>query len=288
MTKIDVRKLIEEKIPNFYKTFPNTVAKLFEMIISKILKVKELNKIFEIYHDKYNFDFIDSFFEYINFKSIVSNEDIKKIPAKGKLVCIANHPLGALDGLALLHTVGKVRKDVKIIANNILLNLDFLKDLFLPVDSLSKKIQKTSINLIIESLKRDEAIIIFPGASVARLTLSGIRDYHWKDGAFKFALKYNAPILPFYVSGKNSMIFYFANFIHTKLPNLLLAREILKKSNKSIELKVGELIEPENLKKSNLNIETIKQLLRNYIINIGKKKSTSLELDLDNEKLMPR
>lgn len=288
MTKIDVRKLIEEKIPNFYKTFPNTVAKLFEMIISKILKVKELNKIFEIYHDKYNFDFIDSFFEYINFKSIVSNEDIKKIPAKGKLVCIANHPLGALDGLALLQTVGKVRKDVKIIANNILLNLDFLKDLFLPVDSLSKKIQKTSINLIIESLKRDEAIIIFPGGSVARLTLSGIRDYHWKDGAFKFALKYNAPILPFCVSGKNSMIFYFANFIHTKLPNLLLAREILKKSNKSIELKVGELIEPENLKKSNLNIETIKQLLRNYIINIGKKKSTSLELDLDNEKLMPR
>mgnify|MGYP000082517984 FL=1 len=287
MTKIDVRKIIEEKIPDFYKRLPETVAKLFELLISKILKVKELNKIFEIYHDKYNFEFIDSFFEYINFKSIVSTEDIKKIPAKGKLVCIANHPLGALDGLALLQTVGKVRKDVKIIANNILLNLDFLKELFLPVDSLSKKIQKTSINLIIDSLKRDEAIIIFPGASVARLTLAGIRDYHWKDGAFKFALKYNAPILPFYVSGKNSMMFYFANFIHTKLPNLLLAREILKKSNKSIELKVGELIEPENLKKRNLNIETIKQLLRNYIINIGKKKSASISLELDNEKLMP-
>ncbi len=287
MTKIDIRKIIEEKIPNFYKTFPKTVAKLFELLLSKILKVKELNKIFEIYHDKYNFEFIESFFEYINFKSIISNEDIKKIPEKGKLVCIANHPLGALDGLALLHTIGKVRKDVKIIANNILLNFDFLKDLFLPIDSLSKKIQKSSINLIIESLQRDEAIIIFPGASVARLTLAGIRDYHWKDGAFKFALKYNAPILPFYVSGKNSMMFYFANFIHAKLPNLLLAREILKKSNKSIELKVGELIEPENLKKRNLNIEAIKELIRNYIINIGKKKATSLSIELDNEKLMP-
>ncbi len=287
MTKIDVRKIIEEKVPSFYKTLPKTVAKLFEILISKILKVNELNKIFEIYHDKYNFDFIDAFFHYINFKSIVKTDDIKKIPATGKLVCIANHPLGALDGLALLQTIGKVRKDVKIIANNILLNLDFLKDLFLPVDSLSKKIQKTSINLIIESLKKDEAIIIFPGASVARLTLAGIRDYHWKDGAFKFAMKYNAPILPFYVSGKNSWIFYFSNFIHTKLPNLLLAREILKKSNQSIELKVGELIEPEKLKKRNLNIETIKLLIRNYIKNIGKKKETPFSIFLENENLMP-
>lgn len=287
MTKIDIKKIIEEKVPDFYKTFPKTVANLFEMLISKILKIKELNNIFEIYYDKYNFEFIDSFFEYINFKSIISAEDQKKIPKTGKLVCIANHPLGALDGLALLQTIGKVRTDVKIIANNILLQLDFLKDLFLPIDSLSKKIQKTSINLIIDSLKKEEAIIIFPGASVARLTFSGIKDYHWKDGAFKFALKYDAPILPFFVSGKNSWMFYFSNFIHTKLPNLLLAREILKKSNKSIELKVGELIKPENLKNRNLNIETIKQLFRNYIINIGKKNETSFAIYLENENLMP-
>lgn len=288
MTKIDIRKIIEERIPDFYKTFPKTIAKIFEILISRMLKVKELNKIFEIFHDKYNFEFIDSFFKYINFKSNVKSEDLKKIPEKGKLVCIANHPLGALDGLALLQTISLVRKDVKIIANNILLNLDFLKDLFLPVDSLSKKIQKNSINLIIESLKREEAIIIFPGASVARLTLAGIRDYHWKDGAFKFALKYNAPILPLYVSGKNSWIFYLSNFIHTKLPNLLLAREILKKSNKSIEIKVGEIIEPEKLKRKNLNVETIKQLIRNYIINIGKKKNISFSYYLEDEKLSPR
>lgn len=288
MTRIDIRKIIEERIPDFYKTFPKTVAKFFEILIAKILKVKELNHIFEIYPDKYNFDFIDSFFEHINFKSFVKSEDIAKIPEKGKLVCIANHPLGALDGLALLQTVGKVRKDVKIIANNILLHFDFLKELFLPVDSLSKQIQKTSINLIIESLKREEAIIIFPGASVARLTLAGIRDYGWKDGAFKFALKYNAPILPFYVSGKNSFFFYFSNFIHRKLPNLLLAREILKKSNKSIELKVGELIEPDKLKKRNLNIETIKLLFRYYIINIGKKKEKPFSFYLENKTLLPR
>lgn len=46
-------------------------------------------------------------------------EDCARIPAQGRLLIVANHPSGALDALALLDLVGQVRRDVRIVANDV-------------------------------------------------------------------------------------------------------------------------------------------------------------------------
>src|SRR3546814_6987379 len=56
-----------------------------------------------------------------------------RIPAKGRLLIVANHPSGALDALALLDLVGKVRRDVRIVANDVLSLVEPLSELLLPL-----------------------------------------------------------------------------------------------------------------------------------------------------------
>ena len=41
----------------------------------------------------------------------------------GRLLIVANHPCGALDALALLDFVGRIRQDVRIVANDFLSNI---------------------------------------------------------------------------------------------------------------------------------------------------------------------
>ena len=48
-------------------------------------------------------------------------EGLENIPGKGGCVLASNHPLGALDALALIHAVSSVRTDQKFIVNDVLL-----------------------------------------------------------------------------------------------------------------------------------------------------------------------
>ncbi len=46
--------------------------------------------------------------------------DLENIPSQGPVVLVANHPIGSLDGLALLRAVASVRPDVRILASQVL------------------------------------------------------------------------------------------------------------------------------------------------------------------------
>ena len=66
-------------------------------------------------------------------------------------MCVSNHPLGGLDGLVILKALLEVRPDVRIVANDVLLALEGLAELFLPVDVYPVPIQKP---IFFASMKR--------------------------------------------------------------------------------------------------------------------------------------
>jgi 1-acyl-sn-glycerol-3-phosphate acyltransferase len=108
------------------------------------------------------FDFIDQVFDELQLDYLVRHDEIKNIPVTGRVLIVANHPLGGLDGLALLRLIGKTRRDVSIIVNELLCNINSLNSMFLPVDTFGGETHKADLERIITALNQDRAVIIFP------------------------------------------------------------------------------------------------------------------------------
>lgn len=269
MKKIELKKLINDKAPNLMKKYPRFITNTMMSFLNAALHIEEINEILEKHNDKVDFDFIDYLFEELNFSYLISGRDRTKIPAEGRVIIVSNHPLGGLDGLALLRSVGEVRQDVKVIANDLLMNLSNLQDLFLPFDVYSSKSQKQNIINIKKSLDQEQAIIIFPAGVVSRLKLFGIKDKEWKSGAVKFAAKFEAPVVPAFVDAKNSFLFYFMSLIHNRFGMFLLPHELFGKRNSDIKIKFGDLIEYEQFADPDLADEKT-ELLKKHVYAIGR------------------
>ena len=83
------------------------------------------------------FDFIDEVLGYFDFTYKISGRDLERIPSYGRLVIVANHPIGTLDGLALLNLIRRVRPDVKVVANEFLSRFKAYEPVLLPIDNMS-------------------------------------------------------------------------------------------------------------------------------------------------------
>ena len=271
MRKIDLKSIIENTHPVFNEKSPKFFKNIIIRLLERILHVKEINEFLEKNRGFRNIDFIDELFEYLEFSYSVSSKDRLKIPAEGKLIIISNHPLGALDGLSLIKVVSEVRPDVKIVANDLLVNIENLSDLFLPYDLFSYRAQKRNIERIHESLENDEAVIIFPAAEVSRLGPNGIKDSKWRNGAVKLASALNAPVLPVCIDARNSMLFYLLTSLNNGLGLFLLPHEMFNKRKDTIELKIGNPI-PADAFNNKINTKVQNSLLKKHLYKIGKGK----------------
>lgn len=230
---LNIEQAVHQKFPRFQQTRP-WIQKSTLGLLRKLTHEQEVNRFLEQNGALRGFGFIDQVLDYFNFSYSISHRDRQNIPASGRVVIVANHPLGALDGLSLLKLVGEVRRDVKIVANDLLMNFDALEGLFLPVDNLSKSTRKSSIGRIIDCLNNEEAVIVFPAGEVSRIRPTGVRDGKWNSGFLSFARKTNAPILPVYIGARNSSLFYSASMVYKPLSGMMLAHEMFNKYSKNI------------------------------------------------------
>jgi 1-acyl-sn-glycerol-3-phosphate acyltransferase len=268
---VDVEKALSLKYPPIV-SYPAAVRNMIVYALKKILHQEEIND-FLLRGEAYRgFDFVEAVLEYFNFGYTVSNKDKANIPSSGRVMIIANHPLGALDALALISLVKEVRRDVKVLANDVLMQIEPLSNLLIPIDNLNGVSAKESIKKVYEALENDEAIIVFPSGEVSRARPTGIKDTKWKKGFLKFAQKSNSPILPVFIDAKNSPLFYTLSMINKKLSTVLLAREMFKKRSKVIHFKVGEMIAYKTLEKSGFRDQTLINLLKKHLYKISKGK----------------
>ena len=194
---IDLEAILEHYAPSSWHKFPHFLHAPIVQFFHHLLSVDRIEKFLRDHHGVRGFNLIDDLFDMLEVSFLVSSREMERIPVTGKVVCVSNHPLGGLDGLAILKTIHEVRPDVRVVANDVLLTLESLADLFLPIDIFSGATTRARIRRIDESLKNDEAIIFFPAAEVSRISLHGITDVNWKTGALRFAQRHKAPILAF-------------------------------------------------------------------------------------------
>jgi len=96
---IDIEKVIGEKNPTLMKFLPRFIINYIE----KKVHQEYINSGIEQNRDVYEHDFNEAALNYMG--AIVTCEGTEHIPSDGGVIIVANHPLGGLDGMALIKAV---------------------------------------------------------------------------------------------------------------------------------------------------------------------------------------
>lgn len=252
------------------ETFPNAAKKVLFNGMKKLFHENQINTFMVENAHKDTFSFVEAIIDYFDVSIGLKSNELARIPAYGRTVIIANHPLGALDAMALLHLLKDVRKDIKIVANSFLAQFDNLEDIIIPVDNINGKMDKETVKSIYHALEAEQAVIIFPSGEVSRAKPNGVKDTPWKSGFLKIASKMKAPILPIYIKAKNSKNFYLLSMINRSLATATLPHEMFKAKGKNIDFSIGKTIPFDAYNLPNLSPKETVKLLRKHFYKVSK------------------
>ncbi len=239
--KIDVAQVIQEKSPSLKKALPGFVINY----VKKIAHQDEVNYFINTYYNKEGVDFITELLREMNTTVKTINLE-KNIPEKDRVIVTANHPLGGLDGLALMLAVGRVRRDIQFPVNDILTHIPNLQVLFIPVNKHGSNAD--NIRLFNQTFEKDNIICYFPAGLVSRKQKGKIMDLEWKKTIITKARRYKRDVIPTYIDGNNSNFFYNLALYRKKagikanVEMFYLANEFFKQRDKTLHITFGKRI----------------------------------------------
>lgn len=182
-----------------------------------------------------------------------SADELADVPADGPLIVASNHPHGALDGLLLLDLIGRMRNDVRLLANQLLARIPELRNLCFFVDPFERPgaAERSLAGLRAAHLwlRRGGALVIFPAGEVAHMRRDdgSIADSPWRSTVGRLAVTTGARVVAAQIEGGNSRLFYAAGRIHPVLRTVLLSRELLKSRGRSVTVRLGPTLSAEAL-----------------------------------------
>lgn len=210
-------------------------------------------------------DKTEAFLEYILSRLNVSAEVLQEelladVPKEGAFIFVANHPLGGLEGMLLSLLLRKYRPDLKVLTNELLKIFPEFEELFIGVDVLSgnKQIANSrGIRDVTRHISKGGALLVFPAGTVSRMAVPSmvLSDAPWSEMITRLARKFGAPIMPIFVGGQNSKLFYLSGYIHKRLRTLLLPRAMIAKGGQNVPIHIGSTIPTADLVR--LNNDTI-------------------------------
>jgi putative hemolysin len=235
---------VDQIVTNHFPTLARSQigAPFLKGVLRRLLHEEDFQGFAERFPHLQGIEFVEQALQTLQFSYAVNDSERENIPASGRVLIVANHPIGSLDGLALLKLVHEIRSDVRIVANDLLTTIAPLRSLLLPVRNMTGTSRKGHINRIVQALGREQAIIIFPAGEVSRLGPQGIKDRSWHRGFLRIAEQAKAPILPIHISGRNSVRFYLASLLARPLSTLMLVGEMFRQKSKELHFTVGALI----------------------------------------------
>lgn len=265
---------------NLEKTLLDSQPSLKDMPWSKamfkllkiLIKEDEINYFIKNNRHLRGFSFLNKVLEYFDFTYQVSEKSINNIPAEGRVIIVANHPIGSLDALALLKMVHAVRPDIRVVTSEFMTQLEPLQSLFLPIRiKKGRSAYKSQVKAMLSALEQEEALIIFPAGEVSQIKPTGVRDDSWKTGFIKLAKRTRSPILPIFIEAKNSTLFYSLSTLYKPLSNLLLVNEMFNKENQKLTFHVGNAIPWQEVTDTDISNKKLAKLFKKHLYRLGKK-----------------
>jgi putative hemolysin len=228
-------------------------------LLSRVLGIDELER---VYSRVRRMDDAASFparvLDFLSIRCAVSDADLAQIPRAGGAIVTANHPFGILDGAAMARILGEVRGDVRFLANGILSILPELRDVVIPVDPApgprAARTNSRGLRKALEHLEAGGMLVVFPAGEVSsfRWRERALADPEWNPSVARIAgiaarEKRPVNIIPAYIAGANGPLFHLAGIAHPRCRTALLGRELLNKSGRRVEVRVGTPVSADKL-----------------------------------------
>lgn len=201
LKKIDVSAALKAKNPKLYQKLPRFAIRWIE----KLIHQDEINIFLHSHGEDNSIEFATHAVEFLNVEIQLFGED--NIPETGRYIMVSNHPLGGLDGLSLISTVGKVRKDIKFPVNDLLMQIPQMRQVFTPINKYGKN-SHDAVKQFDEIFASDNLILYFPAGLCSRKQHGEICDLDWKKTIVTKARQHQRDIIPVYFDGRNSNRFY--------------------------------------------------------------------------------
>jgi putative hemolysin len=279
---VHIETMIRSAYPIFYNKIPSIALRPSIELLKKLFHEKEVNSFLDTHSRLYGLDFVEAVLEHLHISYTANQQQLENIPTIGKVIIVANHPLGAADALTLLKMVSDVRRDkkIKIVANQMLSHIPQLSQLLIPVDNVQGRLSRRSLQAIDEALDNEEAVIFFPAGEVSRASFSGVKDSHWKSGFIKIAQRTFTPVLPVHIAARNSSLFYALSYIYKPLSAFLLGHELMRsRSNKPLAFKIGEIIPTASFQNPSLKASQYARLFRKHLYRMAKGRKGLLQTE---------
>lgn len=241
----DKRKL------SYANTFENPVKsatiRVMEWTTGKISLLRLIRR-FEALGPQYGQAFWRQSLDLMGIPLATPPEQIGRIPKKGPVIIVANHPHGLVDGMILADLIGRVREDYKILTRSLLTGIAEIEQFMIAVpfphelDAQRKSIEMRKAAM--EHLKQDGVVVLFPSGVVASSdTMFGPAiEAEWNPFTAKMIQKSGATVLPVFFPGQNSRWYQMANRMSATLRQGLLIHEVVHAMNKPQAPRVGEPI----------------------------------------------
>jgi len=230
---------------------------LFAMMswpLERILHFPELNRIYEdAAAGDTPSDFMARVLNTLGVRCDLPPGHLERIPKTGPLIVVANHPFGALDGVALVSLLRSVRPDAKVLANYLLRRVPQLHDCMIFVDPFgrerSRRANLAPLREAMAWVRNGGTLGMFPAGEVAHLNMRERRvcDPPWSETVARLVRRTRAPVLPVFFEGRNGSLFHMAGLVHPSLRTLMLPHTLVKRNRSSIRVRTGTLIPFEKL-----------------------------------------
>tara|TARA_B000000565_G_C23775357_1_gene373881 strand:- start:722 stop:1603 length:882 start_codon:yes stop_codon:yes gene_type:complete len=261
----------------FTNPFQRNTIKTLELLTGKLRLLRKVRQ-FEKMGIPFGQPFWSQALDLLGIELLTSESEISRIPKKGPLVIVANHPHGLVDGMVLAELIGTVRTDYKILTRSLLTGVKQIDQFMIPVpfdheeNALQKSLQMR--RLAMKHLENDGVLVLFPSGKVASSdTIFGsVVESEWSPFTAKLIQKSNADVLPIFFPGSNSRMYQIANQISATLRQGLLIYEVVHAMNKPQKPVVGNLIKQDEISSWRRDPRGFMRWLRDTTIALGSRR----------------
>ncbi len=273
--RLDVSEVLKAKMPKKYRYIPRFVVKWLERVIHQ----DELNRLLLANKDKKGADFADAILKDLDVKIDVVGEDNLPSDGDGRYIFVSNHPLGGLDGIALISMLSRrYNGKLKFIVNDMLMPIKPLGNLFLPANKVGRQSHEIARKMN-EAMAGDGQIATFPAGLCSRRRADGtVCDLEWTKGFISKSVEYKRNIVPIYFDGLNSDSFYRMARLRERagikfnVEIILLPGEVFKNRGKRFTVYVGKPIRWETFTGVNRSPREMAQEIKELVYNLKTKK----------------